>query len=532
LKKQYTKDGLINAILKDDSFSVRMHLYERPDLELVILDDQHRSCLLFAIKHGKEKVIEQLLKMEIPLNHQDSYGLTALMYGVLSLNLSLCQKLLDLDCEIRGKNKDGLNTLELAQQVQKEIVTQSPANIFDVDQIQKIITLLVRAQEGIERRNKLSTKNTHLPIFRSPLSDEVIQELQKEEDPFFGGEKEEFLSFTDDEVSPSSSPLANRHQALYDRVLNEDKDESSLNKTKKRVAKTLIVKGEENPFDQQNPVIEKKNSAYVFNNKLAQTAEKKQKHHKTYHFKKDQFTEANSYQFKNRINPYNGSPDYVFRNNLAPEKKESFIKFFEIIRDEKKPFVINNKIGQNSTETEKKLKIKKENKEAHDMFAPVNKFMSIIEEGDIGKVTHFMEPFNFANNMDKDGNTPLIIAAQSHHYQIVDMLLKKGARPNLMNNLGHTALYYSVLENDLKVVHLLLQRGSNLRIRYNGKSLLMLAAAKGHFELVKILLLSGADPFIQDYNGRRAKDHALTSGHKKMYKFLQMVERDIKRRAA
>lgn len=519
-KKTFTKEILIQAIWADDFFVVRDALCGRPDLELSILDEDHRTCLLFAIKHGSQQVIEQLLKMEIPLNHQDSYGQTALMYAVLSLDLPLCRKLLDLDCEIRVKNQDGLTALELAQQVQKEIITQSTVNAVDHQRIQQIITFLLRAQEERLRQEK-KQQGPRPQIFRSPLSDEVILNLQKEEDPFFGEDDEGYLSFSeDDEEDSEEEQVSNQHQALYDKVMEGIEGEKKKKKTHKRPS-ALVIRGEENGenANKKAAIGDRHRGEMLVGHFQRDEISGPQ----SYQLKKNELKEAQSYAWKNRLRPWNGSPDYVFRNNLTPEQKECLIEFFEVVRGQKSQFKINNKLGQKSVEESTRKMA--ESKNSDPLF-------SLGQNGGTGAVEYIMNAGGSVNNMDKDGNTPLIFAVQNNHYDIVEALLKSGARTNLMNNFGHTALFYAVMENNLKIVNLLLEKGANQRIRYKGQSILMLAASHGLFEMVKILLLIGADPFVQDYNGRRAKDHALTGGHKKMYRFLQMVERDIKRRVA
>jgi ankyrin repeat protein len=58
---------------------------------------------------------------------------------------------------------------------------------------------------------------------------------------------------------------------------------------------------------------------------------------------------------------------------------------------------------------------------------------------------------------DREGNTPLIIAAQIGWLDGADILLQRGASPNIGNSRGETALIFAVQRRDMPMVRLLMQ---------------------------------------------------------------------------
>src|SRR5437868_7717688 len=62
---------------------------------------------------------------------------------------------------------------------------------------------------------------------------------------------------------------------------------------------------------------------------------------------------------------------------------------------------------------------------------------------------------------DREGNTPLILAAQVGWLDGADVLLGRRANPNLGNSRGETPLIFAVQRRDMPMVRLLLQNRAN-----------------------------------------------------------------------
>lgn len=156
------------------------------------------------------------------------------------------------------------------------------------------------------------------------------------------------------------------------------------------------------------------------------------------------------------------------------------------------------------------------------------------------------------NYSDQHGNTPLFMAINGNHVEIVKALLKAGANPNIpgdyrvstsrwghtgsipplvqaLSNLeiaqalieagalldatdreGLTAFLHATMSNNIPMITLLARAGANVNAHYptTGKTPLMEAISKGDQKLVKLLLALGADINAQDRYRKTAFDHA------------------------
>lgn len=96
------------------------------------------------------------------------------------------------------------------------------------------------------------------------------------------------------------------------------------------------------------------------------------------------------------------------------------------------------------------------------------------------------------NCSDKNGWSPLIIAAYSGNEQLCSILLKAGANPNMTNQNGTTPLMYAA--------------------DYSEKC--------NQFDLCKLLIESGAKPKARDNFGRSVYDYALKQGKNSVIEFF------------
>jgi ankyrin repeat protein len=74
------------------------------------------------------------------------------------------------------------------------------------------------------------------------------------------------------------------------------------------------------------------------------------------------------------------------------------------------------------------------------------------------------------NYSDRNGVTPLILAAQSGDLNICKLLIKNRADVNKVNDFNNTAIGWAVAENHFKVVEELLKAGANPEYGYKRAS--------------------------------------------------------------
>jgi ankyrin repeat protein len=122
----------------------------------------------------------------------------------------------------------------------------------------------------------------------------------------------------------------------------------------------------------------------------------------------------------------------------------------------------------------------------------------------------------------KEERTALFDAVEAGHPDIVRMLLKAGADPDVQDICGFTPLMRLVIQNDERngrdwfkpeVLHALIEGGANIEARGVGnKTALLTAAASNNLAYVKELLKNGAQPDVKDQFGRNPFDITVMSG--------------------
>lgn len=107
------------------------------------------------------------------------------------------------------------------------------------------------------------------------------------------------------------------------------------------------------------------------------------------------------------------------------------------------------------------------------------------------------------NAQNAFGATPLAAACASGHGAIVRILLEARADPNRTLLLGESPLMTAVDMADVGAVRALLEHGANTELRESksGQTALMWAAAESHSEIVRLLIEHGADVRARSNNG-------------------------------
>ena len=149
--------------------------------------------------------------------------------------------------------------------------------------------------------------------------------------------------------------------------------------------------------------------------------------------------------------------------------------------------------------------------------------------------------------------SPLMMASDEGHTDIVKLLLQRGAQVDLQNNVGRTALMIASDEGHMNIAKLLMDHGAEvgrdqvlvaacksgddslvLSLINSGVNVnclvenfddrllspLMMASAEGHTDIVKLLLQRGAQVDLQNNVGRTALMIASDEGHMNIAKLL------------
>ncbi|XP_077188084.1 ankyrin repeat and LEM domain-containing protein 1 [Paroedura picta] len=121
--------------------------------------------------------------------------------------------------------------------------------------------------------------------------------------------------------------------------------------------------------------------------------------------------------------------------------------------------------------------------------------------------------------------TRLCEALQGEETEMVEVLLKRGADPNLVLPEGVAPIHLAAgmeQESGVHCLNLILWYGGDPNVRSaDGLTPLHVAASWGCFTCLKILLMEGGDPNLEDHDGNRAIDLAAEQGDEMCVHILQ-----------
>ena len=124
-------------------------------------------------------------------------------------------------------------------------------------------------------------------------------------------------------------------------------------------------------------------------------------------------------------------------------------------------------------------------------------FWTACKEGDLERVRQLIQDGQDVNSMGKGdilGTTPLMVAADNGHDQIVHELIRAGADVNGEDIIKRTALHKASWSDHSNVIKPLAEAGANLNEQDKwGMTPLMKAAEHGHANVVVELIRAGAD---------------------------------------
>jgi len=119
--------------------------------------------------------------------------------------------------------------------------------------------------------------------------------------------------------------------------------------------------------------------------------------------------------------------------------------------------------------------------------------------------------------------TPLLIAVQHGHTQMVKLLVQHGAHINQHNQKGVFALLLAAQLNHIDILVFLLKNGADVEQQTSdGCTALISASALGHAQIVKTLLYANAEDQQRLANGANAMDIAIQSNIKPIIALMKL----------
>lgn len=131
------------------------------------------------------------------------------------------------------------------------------------------------------------------------------------------------------------------------------------------------------------------------------------------------------------------------------------------------------------------------------------------------------DPRTQLNQINPQGESPLMLAALKGQVALVEQLIAHGAD---VNKTGWTPLHYAATGGNAEILAMLLAHDVDLNAASpNGTTPLMMAARYGSPECVKLLLEAGANPELTNQMGLTALDFARQGARPDARKILEMT---------
>jgi ankyrin repeat protein len=147
------------------------------------------------------------------------------------------------------------------------------------------------------------------------------------------------------------------------------------------------------------------------------------------------------------------------------------------------------------------------------------------QEGHVGVVRLLLERGAEVHAVTLDGETALHDAARRGHEEVVNVLLTSGADSGIKSDASYTALMWASRSGHVGVVKQLLQhmQGRGLNERNSvGRTAVGLACCSGFVEVLRLLLLAGADHTIGNIFGQTPRQVAEQKGHTECVALLKV----------
>ena len=145
-----------------------------------------------------------------------------------------------------------------------------------------------------------------------------------------------------------------------------------------------------------------------------------------------------------------------------------------------------------------------------------------IKSGNRAAALSLLQQKSDVNAAEPNGTTPLHYAVYREDVDLVERLVKAGAKANVKNDFDSTPMSEAAAVGNAAIIKLLLKAGADVNsTNHEGQTALMAVARTGHVEAAKSLLDAGADiNATEQWGGQSALMWAASQKHPAMVKLL------------
>lgn len=150
-----------------------------------------------------------------------------------------------------------------------------------------------------------------------------------------------------------------------------------------------------------------------------------------------------------------------------------------------------------------------------------NELHRCVNENNLLDCSNLAKDEQLLNELNFAGQTPLMLAVTLARLEIVEVLIKAGAKVDLVDRSGNSALHLAVKQENLAIFRKVLQAGPNINLKNSsGHGAAHLAARSGDFTIFWMLLRAQADLKQKDLGGNTLLHIVCAGSEEKRTKIL------------